>query len=217
MTIITQPAALLVDGDNIPPALIGSAFTAAAKIGTLTVRRVHVHPQHLPAWSAVTGFRVVASASGKNATDIALTIDAVDLAAREGTRSLAIASSDRDFSALALYLRERGCHVLGIGEAKAPRAFRAACTAFQEIRRPPSPEDRLSDTDRSLREIIRTHGNGVGLRMVSAGSLLFKHKGIKAGDLPGGNLRGYMTGHTALYDLDPKGPEANVRWIGPVA
>ncbi|MBW7920686.1 MAG: NYN domain-containing protein [Rubellimicrobium sp.] len=216
MTDVINRAALLVDGDNIPPALVGAAVVAATGLGTLAVRRVHVHPQHLPAWAAVTGFRVVTSAAGKNATDMALAIDAVDLAAREGFAHFALASSDRDFSALAHYLRERGCRVLGIGEGKTPKTFRDACSRFQEIGRPKRPASKLSETDQHLRALI-TSANGSGLAVGVAGGLLFKHHGTKATELPGGSLRAYMRDHSSLYELDPKGPDAKVRWVGPQA
>lgn len=74
-----------------------------------------------------------APVKGKNATDMALVIEAMDLFYTQRPDALAIASSDGDFAPLALRLRERGVSVYGLGEAKAPSSFREACTRFFEL------------------------------------------------------------------------------------
>jgi len=70
---------------------------------------------------------------GKNATDVLLAIEAVALSHSGMAEVFAIATSDHDFSHLALHLRERGFDVIGIGEEKAPETWRRACTRFHEI------------------------------------------------------------------------------------
>ena len=73
------------------------------------------------------------AARGKNAADIALAIDAMDLMHREGLDGICLMSSDRDFTRLARRLREGGFAVFGFGESKTPQAFRAACHRFETV------------------------------------------------------------------------------------
>ncbi|MEZ5723187.1 MAG: NYN domain-containing protein [Paracoccaceae bacterium] len=79
------------------------------------------------------GIRFVHAGTGKNAADLLLSIDAVELALREGYEMFVIASSDGDFSHLAIRLRETGHLVVGCGVATAPARFRTACSRFVEL------------------------------------------------------------------------------------
>ncbi len=81
---------------------------------------------------------MIHSGSGKNAADLRLCIDALDLAHRHKLDGFAIASSDGDFGHLAHYLRETGFIVIGIGEAKTPQGFRLACTRFEVLQPTPA-------------------------------------------------------------------------------
>lgn len=132
----TRPrVALLVDGDNIGVAWAGSMILRAASLGTLTVKCVVANFQKSCGWEDAPGFRLVHAGAGKNAADIRLAIEAMELAYLRRADAFAIAASDRDYTHLAQHLVERGFPVLGLGEAKTPDAFRKSCWKFHELKR----------------------------------------------------------------------------------
>lgn len=125
--------ALLIDGENISATLAPTILKEAAKVGSPVVRRVYGKAEHIAAWDA-EGFRLVATRPGKNAADLLLSVEAMMLALRDGFETVVIATSDGDFVYLATQLRELGITVIGLGEKKAPKAFRAACSHFSELK-----------------------------------------------------------------------------------
>jgi hypothetical protein len=125
--------ALLIDGENISVAFAGQILVRASKTAHPSVKRVYGNAPQITGWDAAPGFRLMHSGSIKNGADILLSIDAVHLSHAEQIDTFAIATSDQDFSHLAHHLRERGFQVIGIGEEKAPLAFRKACTTFREL------------------------------------------------------------------------------------
>jgi hypothetical protein len=125
----TPNLALLIDGENISATFATALLTEARKLGDPAIRRVYGKSEHIAAWDA-EGFRLMQTRPGKNAADLLLSIEAMTLALRDGITSFVIASSDGDFVYLATQLRETGATVLGLGEDKAPSAFRNACSRF---------------------------------------------------------------------------------------
>lgn len=130
--------AVLVDADNVPPSRIGAVLTEVARFGTASVKRVYgdwTKPQ-LSSWKAVASEHVIqpiqqfANTTGKNATDSALIIDAMDLLYTRRFHAFCIVSSDSDFTRLASRIREEGVAVYGFGERKTPEALRNACDRF---------------------------------------------------------------------------------------
>ncbi|AWB88448.1 NYN domain-containing protein [Salinibacterium hongtaonis] len=130
--------AVLVDADNISPARIGAVLTEVARFGTASVKRVYgdwTMPQ-LGSWKSSASEHVIqpiqqfANTVGKNATDSALIIDAMDLLYTRRFQGFCIVSSDSDFTRLASRIREEGVTVYGFGERKTPEAFRNACDQF---------------------------------------------------------------------------------------
>lgn len=132
-TSTTAPAApkvaLLIDGENISATFATTIMTEVRKLGDPAIRRVYGKADHVAAWDA-EGFRLMQTRPGKNAADLLLSIEAMTLALRDGITAFAIASSDGDFVYLATQLREIGVTVLGLGEEKAPTAFRNSCSRF---------------------------------------------------------------------------------------
>ncbi len=220
-TAASQSVALLVDGDNLAAALAGRVLVAAAGLGRVTCKRVYADVQHLPGWaSGATGFALRATGGGRNASDILMSIEAVDLFWRDGLRHFALASSDRDLSSVALYLVERGATVLGVGEAKAPPAFRHACSRFvvvgavETVDRPAEVLQAAvlpSRMDGRIRDIVRKSGSDGAMPIGPLGAQLHTMFGIHATSLPEGGLRAYLAARPDLYALDPRGPEAKVR------
>ncbi|WP_022888881.1 NYN domain-containing protein [Agromyces italicus] len=130
--------AVLIDADNVPPSKIGAVLTEVARFGTASVKRVYGDwtTPNLGSWKSVASEHVIqpmqqfANTVGKNATDSALIIDAMDLLYTGRFRGFCIVSSDSDFTRLASRIREEGVTVHGFGERKTPEAFRNACDQF---------------------------------------------------------------------------------------
>ena len=138
MTDDTTRLAVLIDADNTSPKLIKEMFEELAGYGTITVKRAYgdwTNP-HLTGWrdvllgNAISPQQQFAYTSGKNATDSALIIDAMDLLYSGNVEGFAIVSSDSDFTPLATRLRESGKRVIGVGRRKTPKAFVEACERF---------------------------------------------------------------------------------------
>ncbi|MCY4560071.1 MAG: NYN domain-containing protein [Chloroflexi bacterium] len=132
---------MLIDGENASPRHAQAVFEAAGKIGEASVRRIYgdFANGRLVSWSAaIRKFAIVpchqpAHVRGKNAADIALAIDAVDLSYRARLDGFLLVSSDSDFTRLAQRLREGGFAVFGFGESRTPWAFRSACQRFEIV------------------------------------------------------------------------------------
>jgi uncharacterized LabA/DUF88 family protein len=216
---ITPRLALLVDGDNLGPKHASRLLSEAEKLGRVDVRRVYAAASCPSEWRTAPGFRFVHSGVGKNAADLLLCIDAMELALSEGIEAFVIASSDGDFTHLALRLRERGLAVVGAGEAKAPVAFRQACTAFVALpggapkSAVPDAAPKPTDLDRKIRKVISEHSQvGRGMRLVELAPKMHSAHGTKIGSHPDRNWRTYLSRRPALYDIDPRGPDAMVRF-----
>ncbi|NEW80520.1 MAG: NYN domain-containing protein [Gelidibacter sp.] len=130
--------AVLIDGDNIPSKYIKEMMEEIAKYGTPTIKRIYgdwTKPQ-LSKWknilleNAITPIQQYGYTTGKNATDSAMIIDAMDILYSNNVDGFCLASSDSDFTRLATRLRESGMRVYGIGEKKTPDPFIVACDKF---------------------------------------------------------------------------------------
>lgn len=130
--------AVLIDGDNIPSAYVKEMMEEIAKYGNPTIKRIYgdwTNPK-LQKWKAVllqnaiTPIQQYGYTIGKNATDSAMIIDAMDILYSEKVNGFCLVSSDSDFTRLATRLREAGMQVFGIGEKKTPEPFIVACDKF---------------------------------------------------------------------------------------
>jgi len=130
--------AILIDGDNIPSAYVKEMMEEIAKYGNPTIKRIYgdwTNP-NLSKWknvlleNAITPIQQYGYTTGKNATDSAMIIDAMDILYSEKVNGFCLVSSDSDFTRLATRLREAGMNVIGIGEKKTPEPFIAACDKF---------------------------------------------------------------------------------------
>ena len=130
--------AVLVDADNIPVAYIKEMMEEIAKYGNPTIKRIYgdwTNPR-VTKWkgvlleNAITPVQQYSYTVGKNATDSAMIIDAMDILYSQQVDGFCIVSSDSDFTRLATRLREAGKHVIGIGEKKTPEPFVVACDKF---------------------------------------------------------------------------------------
>ena len=130
--------AVLIDGDNIPSKYINEMIEEITKYGNPTIKRIYgdwTKPQ-LSKWkkvlldNAITPIQQYSYTLGKNATDSAMIIDAMDILYSGKVDGFCIASSDSDFTRLATRIRETGLTVIGIGEKKTPDPFIVSCDKF---------------------------------------------------------------------------------------
>ncbi|MFD1161973.1 NYN domain-containing protein [Hwangdonia seohaensis] len=130
--------AVLIDGDNIPSKYISEMMEEITKYGTPTIKRIYGDwtKPHLSKWknilleNAITPIQQYGYTTGKNATDSAMIIDAMDILYSEKVNGFCLVSSDSDFTKLATRLREAGMVVYGMGEKKTPNPFIVACDKF---------------------------------------------------------------------------------------
>ncbi len=130
--------AVLIDADNIPSAFVKEMMEEIAKYGNPTIKRIYGDwtKPYLSKWknllleNAITPIQQYGYTTGKNATDSAMIIDAMDILYSEKVNGFCIVSSDSDFTRLATRLREAGMQVIGIGEKKTPNSFIVSCDKF---------------------------------------------------------------------------------------
>ncbi|MBK6755031.1 MAG: NYN domain-containing protein [Flavobacteriales bacterium] len=130
--------ALLIDGDNAAPKRLRAILEEVSKQGTITIRRIYgdwtttgmIGWKDLLNANAIQPVQQFAYTKGKNSTDSALIIDAMDILHGELVDAFCIVSSDSDYTRLATRLRESGLFVMGVGEKKTPDAFVKACERF---------------------------------------------------------------------------------------
>ena len=130
--------AVLIDADNTSARYAHAIFEEIVKLGEANVRRIYgdFSNNRLAGWDseiqslAILQHQQRSNTTGKNAADIALVIDAMDLMHKGKLDAFCLVSSDSDFTRLAQRLREDGLQVFGFGERKTPEAFRNACNRF---------------------------------------------------------------------------------------
>ncbi len=175
MTDDNSRLAVLIDADNTSTKLLKEMFEELAGYGTITVKRAYGDwtNQHLTGWkehllaNAISPQQQFAYTTGKNATDSALIIDAMDLLYSGNVEGFAIVSSDSDFTPLATRLRESGKRVIGVGQRKTPKAFVEACEKFVFLEvlggeAPAATEQTKDDQPRPLQSVLTKALNKVG-------------------------------------------------------
>lgn len=235
--------AVLVDGDNISASHADYILKVAQQKFRADVVRVYLNAQVNSGWLTAPGYRVMHAGIGKNAADVLLSIEAIELALAGEVTDFVIASSDGDFTHLALRLREWGVNVVGMGEVKAPESFRAACSRFAEIKAPackipvsvnPSLAARpaagepisvkakgsgpeVTKLDLNIRSIIKKHGaNGDGITIAALGHKMRQEHDFKikeSDEVKEGTWRKYFEVRSELYKLVSNGAEISVRFL----
>lgn len=152
--------AVLIDGDNIPSAYVKEMMEEIAKYGNPTIKRIYGDwtKPHLSKWknllleNAITPIQQYGYTVGKNATDSAMIIDAMDVLYSGKVDGFCLVSSDSDFTRLATRLREAGMKVYGIGEKKTPNPFIVACDKFIyiEILKNQNDGEEVPSTEKSV-------------------------------------------------------------------
>ena len=135
---VNSNMAVLIDGDNIPSAHVKEMMEEITKYGNPSIKRIYgdwTRPglnkwKNLLLENAITPIQQYGYTSGKNATDSAMIIDAMDILYSGKVNGFCLVSSDSDFTRLATRLKEAGMQVIGIGEKKTPNPFIVACDRF---------------------------------------------------------------------------------------
>ena len=176
--------AILIDGDNAQPSLIQQVLAEATKYGVVTTRRIYGDwtTQRMSGWKdylhlfAIQPMQQFRYTVGKNATDSALIIDAMDLLHGGIMDGFCIVSSDSDYTRLATRIREQGLFVMGVGRSDTPESFVNACEVFvyTEIlfggtdNEVAIPDMAASDWTQTAMEAIEMAEKGEGWALLSA-------------------------------------------------
>jgi uncharacterized LabA/DUF88 family protein len=224
--------AVLIDADNAPPGMTDGLLAEVAKYGTAHVKRAYGDwtGTSLKGWKdhlldqSIQPIQQFAYTSGKNATDAAMVIDAMDLLYSGRFDGFCIVSSDSDFTRLAARIRESGLTVYGFGERKTPKPFVSACDKFiymenltydQTATTVPTPTPRASAAKlkgdaalvNQLRNAVEAASDDDGwAALASVGNILTKQS-------PDFDSRNYgyaklsdLIAATTLFDLDTRSP-----------
>jgi len=192
--------AVLIDADNIPYRLVSGILEEIAKYGSPTFKRIYGDwtKPHVANWKtvlldhAITPIQQYSYTTGKNSSDSAMIIDAMDILYTGRVDGFCIVSSDSDFTRLATRLREAGMKVFGMGEQKTPSAFRAACDKFIYIEilakeEEPSPKQiKKGEAPKREKVISKADNNLVNLLTASVNDIADENGWAFLGDL--GNL-----------------------------
>lgn len=148
--------AVLIDADNVAPKYTKNILDELSNYGIATYKRVYGDwtRTNLAGWknmaldNAITPVQQYSYTTGKNATDSAMIIDAMDILYSNNVDGFCIVSSDSDFTRLAIRLRESGKHVIGMGEKKTPKPFSTACNLFKYLEVLAEEEVQTNDSDK---------------------------------------------------------------------
>ncbi len=154
--------AVLIDGDNIPSANVKEMMEEIAKYGNPTIKRIYgdwTRPglnkwKNLLLENAISPIQQYGYTTGKNATDSAMIIDAMDILYSNKVNGFCLVSSDSDFTKLATRLREAGMLVIGIGEKKTPNPFIVACDKFIYIEILRKQSEDKTDTKETTKPLV---------------------------------------------------------------
>lgn len=148
--------AVLIDADNVAPKYTKNILDELSNYGIATYKRVYGDwtKVNLAGWknmaldNAITPVQQYSYTTGKNATDSAMIIDAMDILYSNNVDGFCIVSSDSDFTKLAIRLRESGKHVIGMGEKKTPKPFSTACNLFKYLEVLAEEEVQTNDSEK---------------------------------------------------------------------
>lgn len=202
--------ALLIDADNASPDSLDPVLTVLAELGTVNIRRAYGNWQKagLKGWGGIVHRHAIEPqqqfdvTKGKSATDMKMTIDAMDLLYRGHVDGFGIMSSDSDFMPLAMRIRQDGLPVYGFGTAKTPESFRQACTRFIDVGAlvetdRAGPDEARKAVDEDLLELLVDAYNAV--KRDERGFASLRAVGQRAGNRSSFDARNY--GYSRLSEL----------------
>lgn len=181
--------AILIDSDNVSPKYIDSIINEVSNYGNITYKRIYGDWTNIKnnSWkdvllrTSVSPIQQYSYTTGKNATDSAMIIDAMDILYTGNVEGFCIVSSDSDFTKLAVRLRESGMLVIGMGERKTPKPFTTACNIFKYIDILSKEEE--DDDDESTPAISMTDETKIRSAIVNLISDVDNTKGMDISEL----------------------------------
>ncbi len=203
--------ALLIDADNASPDSLDPVLTVLAELGTVNIRRAYGNWQKpaLKGWAAMAHRYAIDPqqqfdvTKGKSATDMKMTIDAMDLLYRGHVHGFGIMSSDSDFMPLAMRILQDGVPVYGFGTDKTPASFREACTRFIDvgaIASDPSATSSPTPTTADIGPVIKLLGDAIkASKHDERGFARLSEVGQRAGNRSSFDARNF--GYPRLSDL----------------
>ncbi|MCB2075894.1 MAG: NYN domain-containing protein [Novosphingobium sp.] len=159
--------ALLIDADNVSAGSLDAALTILGDLGQVNIRRAYGNWKKpaLKGWASVIHSHAIEPqqqfdlTKGKNATDMKMTIDAMDLLYGGRVDGFGIMSSDSDFMPIAMRIRQNGLPVYGFGTNRTPEAFRQACTRFIDLTALPEDDEESSSEQKAVdAELVKLLG-----------------------------------------------------------
>ena len=214
-TPLAHNVALLIDADNASPDSLDPVLTVLAELGTVNIRRAYGNWQKpgLKGWANIIHRHAIEPqqqfdvAKGKSATDMKMTIDAMDLLFGGRVHGFGIMSSDSDFMPLAVRIKQDGLPVYGFGTAKTPEAFREACSRFIDVtalaksEEPAAPEGKPGAGKKEVdEELIKLLGAAFrASKRDDKGWATLSEVGQRAGNRSSFDARNY--GYNRLSDL----------------
>ena len=231
--------AVLIDADNAKPAVVEELLAEVAKYGTAHVKRAYGDwtGTQLKGWKdqllaqSIQPIQQFAYTTGKNATDAAMVIDAMDLLYSARFDGFCIVSSDSDFTRLAARIRESGLTVYGFGERKTPKPFVAACDKFiyiENLQSPavpaeatPAPQSTVAKlkSDKALVNLLRQAVEAASdddgwAHLAAVGSIITKQRPDFDSRTYGYTKLSDLLAATALFEMDRRtsgdGKSANI-------
>ncbi len=192
--------AMLIDGDNAQAGLLPQMLVEAARYGQVTVRRIYGDwtTVNMNSWKETLNFHAFQPIQqfrytiGKNATDSAMIIDAMDIMHSNVVNGFCLVSSDSDYTRLATRIRETGIFVMGIGEKKTPKPFVNACDVFVYTENLDTDKKKKQTSHRRSQQKPKSEADPMPL-LEQAFDMAVQEDGWARLDLMG----------NALYQLDP--------------
>jgi len=223
----TARLAVLIDSDNTTANLTTELLEEIAKFGTPTVKRAYGDwtTTQLSGWKkellshAIQPMQQFANTSGKNSTDSALIIDAMDLLYAGNVEGFVIVSSDSDFTRLATRLREAGMTVYGLGRRDTPDAFVSACDRFiyldllgDKHQDEAKPAPRRPNLKKLLSTAIKSTSKDDGWsNLAEVGSFLVKNNAAFDARDYGHSKLGELVRAQSYVEVDERGPRVRLR------
>jgi hypothetical protein len=212
---MAQRVAVFVDGENLASSHAAGIMRIAAERGDVLLARVYGNLGKLNGWSDAARYAVVHAGTGKNATDVLLSLDALELALAGRFDACVVASSDSDFSHLVVKLRERGIRAIGTGEVKTPAQFRSKCTEFVVLGgagvsdKPvahPSAGIARDELDDWIENAVAEHGADGRIKITDLNAELRRQRSFCIGQRPERTWKSLIQLRSGLYERTP-GPE----------
>ena len=197
----TGRLAVFIDGDNVSHQQITNIEARAEMLGRAVVLRAYAGTAEQTKWFDVPGVEFICAGAGKNAADVLLALDALELALAGKFDTALLVSSDRDFRHLAFALRRHGIAVYGLGETKAPETFSRACTGFSHLPGTTRPDIEANELNRRILALLPEDG----VRTQQLGALYSEKYDQKLRKATKIKVADYLRAHPAHFRISEDG------------